>query len=102
MIDFIKKGDFNLIECLHVNSLSSYPITTVGCTSVPATRFATHSNSRGPANTFTSGAAENSGTFTCIPFRIFPAVCSSTITDGISGSSDRGCGRASPRKLFQT
>ncbi len=76
----------------HAEEVEAQPSTTTGCTSVPAIRRAMHSRSRGAENTFTSGAVESSCTFTCIPLRSRPAVPSSTITDGISGSIVRGCG----------
>ena len=41
----------------------------MGCINVPAIRFPIASSSVGLVNTFTRGAAENSGRFTCIPLR---------------------------------
>ena len=82
---------FTLIQPLLKKT--DYPITTIGCIRVPATRRPMASRSTGVVNIFTSEAVEKSGRLTCIPLRIFPAVWSSTVMLGISGSSVRGCGR---------
>ncbi len=55
-------------------------------------RLAMAKRSRGPVKTLTMGAVENSGRLTCMPLRMWPAVWSSTVTEGISGSRVRGWG----------